>query len=257
MIPVSGQTGMTNLLRPVWTGLEDEFDTKEDEIRALDEKSEQFWQPLLKSAEEEKPVGHEALYKDVEAVLADLPVDDSYVREALQEAVTELQNADGILAEQASQTSQLAAVRLTDTAADLEEDSSVTDPQGWLCWAMSAVGHFTGLSYKQRLHQQVEQRQSDILPSLRGAERATGNVLNEVRKASTRGYDVLKYDLYHKVAHKTPEAAKNVAQRIIDAANEDRHKFLRPVMTSVEGLTRDAREEDETPSATVSHSIEV
>jgi len=257
VMPVLGRKTMVpNLMSPVWSAMEDKFDIEYDETRALDAKSEQFWQPVLDAAEEVKPNEHAALYRDVEAVIAKLPEENTYVRTALRGAVKQLRLADDALEARASEDSELAAEKLATPAGGLTEGFSFfTGSQKLLSLAVLGIRHLLGFSYQERLHEQIQQRQTDILPSLRGAAKATANVLAETREASKTGFDILKYDIYQNDVPKTPEAAKQIAQRIVDAADEDRHKFLRPIVTSVDGIAQDVRSEKESPAATVASSL--
>lgn len=259
-ITVSIGTGLiTKLVAPVWHAIEDRLDLEYDETRALDAKSDQFWQPVLQAANEAKPEQHADIYRDSQMVLADLPEENySYVHKALQEAVSHLHHADDTLMEQNSASLHLAAEKLATPAGGQEEGLSfLTGSHRLLSLAMLATQHLFGLSYKERLHKQVKQRQVEILPSLRGASKVTGDVLAETREASNRAFDVLKYDLYHRGGPKTPEAAKQVAQQIIAGARETRHRFFQPIMSSVDGMARDVKGEEQSPSATVDDATEV
>merc|ERR1719491_436866 len=103
-----------------------------------------------------------------------------------------------------------------------------------------------GVSCQECAHKKkMQQRTAAMLPRLRGAAKATGDVLTDTRQATQRGFDVLKYDLYQKGAPKTPEAAKNVAQRIVKAAMEDREKIIHPIINASGDMTSDTRTEDE------------
>eukprot|EP00930_Biecheleria_cincta_P049593 TRINITY_DN34790_c0_g1_i1.p1 TRINITY_DN34790_c0_g1~~TRINITY_DN34790_c0_g1_i1.p1 ORF type:complete len:295 (+),score=72.94 TRINITY_DN34790_c0_g1_i1:52-936(+) len=248
---------ITNLVAPIWHAIEDRLDLEYDETRALDAKSEQFWQPVLQAATEGKPGQHADIYKDSQAVLADLPEETySYVHKALLEAVSHLHHADDALMQQNSASLHLAADKLASPAGGQEEGLSfLTGSHRFLSLAMLATQHLFGLSYKERLHKQVKQRQAEILPSLRGASKVTGDVLAETREASNKAFDVLKYDLYHRGSPKTPEAAKQVAQKIIAGARETRHRFFQPIMSSVDGMARDVSGEEQFPSATVDAAI--
>jgi len=257
---MSARAGLiTNLVAPIWHAIEDRLDFEYDETRALDAKSEQFWQPVLQAANEAQPGQHADIYRDSQAALADLPEENySAVHQALQEAISHLHHADDTLMQQNSASLHLAADKLASPAGGQEEGLSfLTGSHRFLSLAMLATQHLFGLSYKERLHKQVKQRQVEILPSLRGASKVTGDVLAETREASNKAFDVLKYDLYHRGSPKTPEAAKQVAQKIIAGARETRHRFFQPIMSSVDGMTRDVNGEEQSPSATVDDAMSV
>mmetsp|Transcript_125 Transcript_125/g.253 ORF Transcript_125/g.253 Transcript_125/m.253 type:complete len:607 (+) Transcript_125:73-1893(+) len=227
----AGSDMMSNLVGPTWTTVEDEFLLEHDEVHGIDGLSE------------EKRVPHEALYKDVEAVISELPAENSYIREALQEAVAKLHHADDALEKQA----------LTSLPDELTVPAGGTaEGRSFLCSLQKLIG----FSCQGSPDEKVQQRTAAVLPSLRGAAKVTEDLLAETRRATERGFDVLKFDLYEGGVPKTPEAAKKVAQRIVDAAKEDREKFLQPVVTSVGGIKGDVRAEDMQSSAKNNPAVE-
>jgi len=251
IMPAAGSGLFTHLVAPIWHSFEERLDLEDDDARALDIKSEDFWQPVQKAAEAVETNKHAGLYKDAAKVLAELPANNSYVHDALQEAVAELQHADALTEQQASDT-LMATEHITVPEKHLPP---LTGADNVLSLMMMVARRWLGITYKERLHQQVEQRQAEIMPSLRGANRVTGDVLKDTRLASNRAFDVLKYDLYERSAPKTPEAAKAIAHRVIDAVRETRHSFFEPLVSSVDGLARDARGENEASSVTVDEAL--
>lgn len=223
-----------------------------DEARALDIKAEQFWQKILQAATEMKMGEHLTLYADVKAVVASLPPDNVYAHKALSEALFRLQRADETVLAQAIQSSQFAAGRL-EAAFTGPGDSAMSLFAGAIGDVFArAIGRLAdGGEYSQRLVEHVHGRQADVLPVLRSAASATNDVLGDCRLASKRSFDVLKYDLYNKGVPKTPESAKTVAYRLVDAAAETRHRFTRFITETVTGIARDAEGMHDGATATV------
>jgi len=111
-----------------------------------------------------------------------------------------------------------------------------------------------GGDYVERLDQQVRDRQSSILPVLRGAAGVTGDVLKDCRLASKRSFDVLKYDIYNRGVPKTPENVKQVANRMVSAAAETRHRFSHFIIGMATSITKDVDSKKVSASATVALS---
>lgn len=221
-----------------------------DEFSALQIKAELFWKPILGAAEDVKMEKHLELYADVEAVIKGLPAENEYVRQALREALDHLKRADDVSFKQALASSQVAKEKL-DAPCDGNGGgfSFLTGGQNFL---KAALTRFVGGGrYPEKLVKHVEQRQADILPVLRGAATVTGSVLSDCRLASKRSFDVRKYDIYNKGVPKTPQIADDVADRIIEASGETRHRFTSSITDLVKGITRDVQEKQEDAAATV------
>merc|ERR1719199_2253639 len=97
-------------------------------------------------------------------------------------------------------------------------------------------------TYSERLVELVEQRQADIMPVLQGELAITGDVLTDCHTVSQRSFDVLKYDVYRKLrgAAKTPESAKGIANRLIEAARETRERFTDFMMQTLLSVAKDS-----------------
>lgn len=223
-----------------------------DESRALEIKAETFWQSLLQATDEMKLEEHVVLYVDAERVIANLPTENKYVREALTEALMRLRRSDEMLLKEAAGSSQLAADALATPLTGGSFYSFLTGGQGFFAKAIS--GFVDNSKYPQRLRKQVQDRQANILPILKGASDITGNVLKDCRLASKRSFDALKYDIYNKGVPKTPQEAKDVAYRIVDAAGESRHRFTSFITEAANSITRDVQAQDENPATTVIRS---
>jgi len=221
-----------------------------DEFSALQIKAEVFWKPILNAAEDVKMEKHLELYADVEAGIKELPGENVYVRQTLQEALDHLKRADDTSFKQALASGRVAKEKLdapSGTAGD-----SFSFLHGGQNFLKAALRRFTGSGrYPEKLIEHVEQRQADILPVLRGAASVTGNILTDCRLASKKGFDVRKYDIYNKGVPKTPKTASDLADRIIDAAGETRHRFTSSITDLVKGITRDFEGQQESPAVTV------
>lgn len=236
---------------PVTADIISDITTSEsDEFSALQLKADVFWKPILTAAEDVKMESRLTLYADAELVIKNLPAENAYVRQALQEALDHLKKADDYSFKQALASSRVAKEKL-DGPCDTSSLglSFLTGGQNFL---QNALKRFTGGGrYPEKLVEHVQQRQADILPVLRGAADITGNLLSDCRLASKRSFDLRKYDIYNKGVPKTPQNANDVADRIIDAASETRSKFTRGITDMVKGITKDFTEKQEDASVTV------
>lgn len=221
-----------------------------DEVKAMRIKADLFWEPIVAAAEDVKMEQHLALYADAEAVITGLPAENEYVRQALREALDHLKSADDASFKQALSTSRVAKEKLEapcDTGGDVF--SFVTGGQNFL---KTALKRFVGGGrYADKLVEHAGQRQTDVLPILRGAAGVTGDILGDCRLASQRGFDVRKYSIYNRNVPKTPKIANDVADRIIDAASETRRRFTTGITGLAAGITRDFQEREEGAAATV------
>jgi len=221
-----------------------------DESRALNIKAEQFWKPLQQAAEQALVTGHAELYKDVEKTLATLPPQHKFVRRALEDALSKLQRADAAVSVQASTSSQVAEQTLANPTSWETGFSFLTGGQNVFSFAMRK---FTGQKYQDRLKEHIHTRQATILPIMQ--DMAKVNVLKDCRVASRQSYDILKYDIYNKDVPRTPEVVTKIANRIIEAVAETRHRFMQLVKESAKGVAQDSEGKQDHPSATVTHSL--
>lgn len=226
-----------------------------DAGRALEIKKQEFWEPVLHAASGQEVQGHAALYKDAEAAIEKLCLEHTYVRVALREALERLRRADAAVLAQAEQHSLLAAEELATPVRSTwgESFSFITGGQNFLGQAVQRF--LDGGDYTSRLRGHMEQRKASVLPALQGASTAAGDVLGDCRFASKRGFDAPKHDVCDGEAEPTPEAAKDIANRIIDAAAETRRRFMKMVAASADGLTNDSERQHEEPSAIVTQTL--
>lgn len=239
-----------------------------DEARALDVKNSEFWLPLEEAAVEDlgQVEKHKALLQEAETELEMLPSENSYVREALADAVEGLRHADEDLAAQASQSADVAEEHLAfshqDTILD-EDHGSVSGPFSWLVGDGSIVSRLvqflTGMKFASQAREEMEERQEAILPSLRGAlrgaSRSSAGVLHESHVAASRSFDIIRYDIYNSSAPKTPKAVVAVANKIADASADSRHRYMQLTLRSVSGVKHDAETADDDAQATVARSL--
>lgn len=223
-----------------------------DESRALEIKAETFWKSLLDAADGMNLQQHSALYVDADKVIAKLPAENEYVRDALTEALMRLRRADEVLMNQAVSSAQVAADALAAPLGTSDFFSFITGGQGFFAQAIKSF--VDDSRYPERLRQQVQDRQADILPVLQSASDVTGNVLKDCRLASSRSFDVMKYDIYNEGVPKTPQDAKDIADRIVTAAGESRHHFTGFITEAAKSIARDVESADESPATTVIRS---
>lgn len=227
-----------------------------DEKRALELKSQQFWQPVLDNAEATKMTSaykHLSIYEEVEAAIAELPAENSHVKQLLNDALTRVKRSDEKVFNQAMDSAEVASQQLLDGPAKEDAFSFLTGGQNYFT---QAIRRFVGFGqYSETLGKQVRRRQADVTPMLRGAATVATNVLVDTREASKLGFDVLKYDIYTKGVPKTPEAAKKAAHKLIDAAAETRHNFMQGITDTANGIARDSNEKNVAPAATVTNSL--
>lgn len=227
-----------------------------DEKHALDLKSQQFWQPLLDNAEATKMTSaykHLSVYEKVETAIAELPTENAHVKGMLTDALTRLKRSDKTVFDQAVEDAEVSNQHLMDGPANEDFFSFLTGGQDYFA---KAIRRFVGFGkYAETLGKQVRRRQADVAPMLRGAAGAAHNVLDDTRTASKLAFDVLKYDIYEKGHPKTPEVAKQAANKLIDAISETRHNFLHGVTDASNGIARDSNEKDVAPAAAVTSSL--
>jgi hypothetical protein len=239
------------LLLPAAADIISDITTSEsDESSALQIKAELFWKPILNAAEGVNMEKHLDLYAEAEATIKNIPAENDYVRQALREALDHLKSADEAAFKQNLASTRMAKGKLDAPCGSSWSDFSfLTGGQNFL---RTALQRFVGGGrYPERLVKHVEQRQADILPVLRGAAGTTGSILSDCRLASKKGFDVQKYDIYNHGVPKTPKFVNEMADKIIDAAGETRHHFMKSITSVVKEITRDVQEQNEDPGATV------
>jgi len=233
-----------------------------DETRALEVKAEQFWGSILAAAEKAKMVEHAQLHRDAEKVIAELPNEHSYVKQALSDSLSHLRHADDLVLVQAISSTKLAADELHKPVSGSQHATfSFLSGGQMLSIFKDRLRRFASEgTYSERLVELVEQRQADVLPVLQGELAITGDVLTDCHEASKRSFDALKYDIYRnggirlRGAARTPDHAKAIANQMIEAAKETRSRFTDFMMQTVLSVARDAGGKHESAAATVTHA---
>lgn len=221
-----------------------------DEPRALEIKAEKFWKSLLDVADAMKLDEHAATYAQADAVIQSLPVENKYVREALTEAVMRARRADDVLLRHAVASSKEAAEQLaTPVKGGGDFFSFISGGQSFFSQAIKSF--VDGGQYSEKLLRHIKERQAEILPILSGIADVTGNVLSDCRLASKRSFDVLKYDIYNKDAPRTPEPAKDTANRLIEVVGESRKRFTSFIAEAASSIAHDVTSRHEEPATTV------
>lgn len=224
--------------------------SESDESSALDIKAEMFWKPILSASEDVHMEKHLALYADADKVITSLPAENEYVRKTLTKALDHLKKADAVSFKHALASSRVAKEKLDDPSGSSGIGFSFfTGGQNFLKAALDKF--IGGSSYSEKLKQHVSDRQADILPVLRGAGDVSGNILKDSRLASTKAFDVLKYDSYNRDVPKTPRTAADLADRIVAAAGETRHHFTKSITDMANSIAKDENEKHEDASVTV------
>lgn len=227
-----------------------------DEARALDIKNQDFWQPMLDSAETAKMSSaytHLSVYEEIESAVLLLPEENTHVRGLLEEGLRRLRRADQLVFQQALESSEVASQQLLAGPQDGSAFSFMTGGQNYFA---QAIRRFVGFGrYGERLGKQVHQRQAEVTPVLRGAVAVTGNVLVDCREGSKLAFDVLKYDIYNSGVPKTPDVAKSAANRLVDAIAETRHNFMQGVISAAGSLAQDSENKEIPPTVTVTRAL--
>lgn len=254
LLALAHSTGVALADFPIGEVISDLTTSSADEGRALDIKAEQFWRPILDAAEDLHLDAHDAVVQDATRIAGELPEENSYARQALLEAADHLRRADEAVLNQAVYSSKVAAERIAN-AGGSDWSSFISSWSSGPSFLTHALRRFVdGGGYSERLVEQVSSRQANILPVLRGVSAATGDVLSDCRLASKRAFDLLKYDIYNKGVPKTPESAKAVAHRLVDAAGETRHRFSRLIVEMANGIARDVEGKTDAAGATLARS---
>lgn len=223
-----------------------------DKGLALKLRAEHFWEAVGSVADEMRLTQHVQLYQDTEKVIAELDAEHSVVREALEESLQRLRNADGAVLAQGLESSEVATEELVTGPRGKERGGLSWFATGGPNFLAKAITLFVdGGDYNDRLGDHIKQRQQSLLPVLKSAASVTGNVLADCRLSSKRAFDVLKYDIYTKGAPKTPEAAKTVANALVKASADTRHRFMQFVTGMATSLAEDVKSRSVSAASTV------
>jgi hypothetical protein len=231
-----------------------------DETKALEIKADTFWKSVLEAAQSTKMVEHAQLYKDVETATSELSSKHAYVKQALTEALSHLRNADNLVFKETMGSATLATEQLhAPIAGSGKAAFSFFSGGQMLSIFRDSLKRFANEgTYPERLVELVEQRQADILPTLQGQLAISSDVISDCRTAKRRSFDVLKHDVYDESnlrgSQKTPEKVKALANRLIDAAGDTRHRFMTFVTGTINSIAQDAQGKHDGAAATVTRA---
>lgn len=227
--------------------------------KALAARAEKFWQTMLKAAEEVNLNEYEDMLSAAEKTLAELPAENAEVRRLLQDGTTRLKRT--------SQALFLNAIAAGETAGEKLSKGFMAPRQSEL--AISALGDVFGQAirrfaaaetasggkaFNDEALREVAERQGEILPVLRQTADLSRDILEDCRVAKNDAYDALKYDIYTKDAPKTPQAAADLADKLIGAAKFMRHKFSDLAMGEVKALVQDTESQHDSAAKVLTRS---
>jgi len=233
-----------------------------DEARALEVKAEQFWGSILTAAEKAKMAEHAQLHADADKVIAGLDNEHSEVKLALSDALAYLRHADDLVLVQAIKSTKLASDELKKPIDGSQQATFSFFSGGQMLSVFTdRLRRFASEgTYSERLVKLVEQRQADVLPILQGELAITGDVLTDCHRVSQRSFDVLKHDIYRpgnlrlRGAARTPDNAKVIADRMIEAAKETRSRFTDFMLQTVLSVAEDTRGKQQSAAAAVTQA---
>jgi hypothetical protein len=197
-------------------------------LHFLKVRNDDFWQALIKATPRQVQQQF-SLCSRARNVFASIPDENSAVRSILAECVDHLQSATNVLLAQSIRSIQIAEGNLSHPglcSSDLPVVAQRLKGDG---------------GYPEQLVRDMHCRQEEVLPMLQTTTMTAGNVLEDCRLASRRGFDILKYDIYNRGVPKTPANVKEMAQDLIDAAGNTRRQFTSFVTEIALGLACDAR----------------
>lgn len=228
------------------------------ERKALQGRAERFWTVLREAASNVNLNEYEELLESVEGVVGELPTQNAEVAKLLHSSAERLRRT--------SQALFLNAISAGETAGEKLAQGFLAKPKNTDV-AFSALGDVFGKAirrfksvdsssgvYSDEALRGVAERQGDILPILRQTADVTGDILSDTRLASKEAFDVLKHDIYVSGAPKTPEAAKKLAWKLIDAAKAMRRQFLGFVRSSVGDIADDTASKDDSHAKVLTSS---
>lgn len=219
--------------------------------KALATRSEKFWEAVRKAAEEVNLSEHEDLLESVEGVLGALPKESAPVAALLRSAAERLRRA--------SQAVFLNAISAGETAGEQLERGFLAARPANSAVGLSALGDVFGHAirrfkaveggaYGEEALREVGDRQAAVLPFLRQSAELSKDVLTDCRMASKEAFDALKYELYVPGAPKTPQAAEDLAWKLVKAAKGIRQRFTGFVVDSVHNIAEDEATKADAPS---------
>merc|ERR1719277_2651429 len=109
-----------------------------DERRALEIKSDEFWNLVKEAAQKTNIDEHLEVYADADAAIANLPAENKHVRDLLSEALSRLRRADAMVLQQTVRATDLASEQLQSSSASTGAAFSfLTGGQNFLALAIN------------------------------------------------------------------------------------------------------------------------
>jgi len=216
---------LTLALAEVYSDLTLSHDFQE---RQLKKRHDHFWSVVESAVDTEDYV---AAAEGLFACLDDVP--DGPTKPILRESVEHLQIAAAGAAAQNDRTTSVADASVA--AGPRGEAKGPTD------FFKRLYGAFVSDDQKDfpaQLRGQVEERQKRVVDILKKSK--SSDVLTNTRLASKKAFDVLKYDIYTPKAPKTPESAKEIANKVIDMHAAVRRSYLGVITTLANEIAKDA-----------------
>lgn len=197
--------------------------------RQLKKRHDRFWQVIESAVDTEDYV--EAA-EGLAACLDDVP--EGPTKPILQESIQHLHAAALGAAAQNGRAFSVADAAM--------QGGSQAQPKGPTDFFQRLYSSFVAEDQKDfpdKFRGQVQERQKRVSDILKGS--VGSNVLQDTRLASKKAFDVLKYDIYTPKAPKTPESAKEIANKVIDLHAKVRKSFLGVITTAANQLAQDAQ----------------
>jgi len=198
--------------------------------RQLKKRHDRFWQVIESAVDTEDYVG---AAEGLAACLDDIDADPK-VKAMLEESVQHLHAAALGAAAQNGR-----AMNVAEAAMAGGSQAQAKGPTDFFQRLYSSFIAEDQKDFPDKFRGQVEERQKRVSDILKGS--VGSNVLQESRLASKTAFDVLKYDIYHQGVPKTPEPAKEIANKIVDLHAKVRKSYLNVITTAANQLASDAQ----------------
>lgn len=198
--------------------------------RQLKKRHDSFWKVIEESVDTEDYV---SAAEGLAACLDDVP-EEAPTKPILEESIRHLHAAARGAAAQNGRAVDVAESEMT--------GGSQAAPKGPTEFFQRLYSSFIAEDQKDfpdKFRGQVQERQKRVGQILKGS--VGMSVLQDTRMASKLAFDVLKYDIYTPKAPKTPESAKEIANKVIDLHAKVRKSFLGVITTAANQLANDAK----------------
>jgi len=200
------------------------------QARQLKKRHEQFWKVIEAAVDTEDYV--EAA-EGLAACLDDVP-DDAPTKATLEQSIRHLHAAALGAASQSGRAMTVAEAARSDGPGQAAKGPTDFFARLYKSFVAEDQGEFP-----DKFKGAVQERQQRVAQILKGS--VGSNVLQDTRLASKLAFDVLKYDIYNSKAPKTPEAAKEIANKVVDLHAKVRKSYLGPITTMANQIANDAQ----------------